>query len=125
MSSSTKFREHMRAQKGVEDRRRDAVKVNELAVLFNRGAWGGGGVRAPTKHLNGPVKVGLADAEGRREGGWGRAGLHACLPLNEINSVRFTHCHGFSKPDNPIPEINCPIKMRCCPYRFNKLKMLV
>lgn len=120
MSSSTKFREHMRAQNGVEDGRRDTVKVNELAVLFNRG-----GVRAPAKHLNRPVKVGLADAEGGREGGWRRVELHACLPLNEINSVRFTHCHGFSKPDNPIPEINCPIKMKCCPYRFNKLKMLV
>lgn len=43
MSSSTKFREHMRAQNGAEDRRRDAVKVNELAVLFNRGGVGGGG----------------------------------------------------------------------------------
>lgn len=40
MSSSTKFREHMRAQNGVEDRRRDAVKVNELAVLLNRGGQG-------------------------------------------------------------------------------------
>lgn len=27
--------------------------------------------------------------------------------------------------DNPFSEINCPIKMKCCPYRFNKLKTLV
>lgn len=41
------------------------------------------------------------------------------------------HCQIYTLPwfhsilDNPFPEINCPIKMKCCPYRFNKLKMLV
>ena len=46
-----KFSKHMRAHKGVEERRRDAVKVNELAVLFHRracGGGGGGGGRPPT-----------------------------------------------------------------------------
>lgn len=74
MSSSTKFSKHMHAHKGVEARRRDTVKVNELAVLFNQGDWRWGGVRAPAKHPNQPVKVALADGEG---GGWGAACLSA------------------------------------------------
>lgn len=76
MSSSTKFSKHMCAHKGVEDRRRDAVKVNELAAAAAGGGGGGaGGSGGPAKHPNRPVKVALA---GRVEA-WGRGGGAACL----------------------------------------------
>lgn len=65
------------------------------------GGGRGGGVRAPAKHPNRPPKVGRADRDERvgvRGVGLGGGGRHACLPLNEINTVRFTHCHGFNQP---------------------------
>lgn len=116
VSSSTKFSKHMQAHKGVENWGiclGDMAKVNELVLPFSGGKRKGG--RGLARHLNPPPPP--------TETGLSKGGLPA-FKWDE-------HCQIYTltwfqpTPDNPFPEINCPIKMKCCPYRFNKLKTLV
>lgn len=77
VSSSTKFSKYMQAQKGVENWGiclGDMVKVNE------RGRASEAPESSSSVHWNGPEQ---------KEGS---------LLLNEMNTVRFTHCCGFTVP---------------------------
>ena len=116
VSSSTKFSKRMQAHKGVENWGiclGDMAKVNELVLPFScrekEESWG------LLRHQN-PASTSTETSQSK--------GRLPALKWDE-------HCQIYTlpwfqpTPDNPFPEINCPIKMKCCPYRFNKLKTLV
>ena len=55
----------------------------------------------------------------------GRRNKQGCIVLNYVDVEDLLTGVVSTTADNPFPEINCPIKMKCGPYRFNKLKTLV
>lgn len=126
VSSSTKFSKRMQAHKGVENWGiclGDMAKVNELVFALQLFQLFSFFFSHRTKKEGGGLALNLPPPS--TEAGLSRAGA-ACL-LNETKHCQIYTLPWFfnTTPDNPFPEINCPIKMKCCPYRFNKLKTLV
>ena len=119
VSSSTKFGKRMQAHKGVENWGiclGDMAKVNELVLPLQR-------LQEQMGHESWPCEAPepcfCPPKQARAE----KARLPA--PKWEEHCQIYTLPRFQPTPDNPFPEINCPIKMKCCPYRFNKLKTLV